>query len=1150
MRSVFRKPIYIFFLLSIFTILIFMSPPASLAQDLDNVTISGKITDSNKAGLPGATVTATLTTTGAKREVVTDEDGKYKIVGLEPGTYTVSFSAAGFATKEQKSFITIAGQSVQLNVALDPAAVTAEQTILIDETPVVDTTRIVVGGTVTQQELEELPISTRNPLDLVLTLGGTAEEALSVRDLAEDRNQNPNTPPLEQGNFSLSGGASYSNNVTIDGLDNNDDRSSLDRFQPPLDAVQEVQVITNQFSSEYGRASGGRINLRTKSGSNKFRGRVFMFFRDDNLNANSYYNNSRGLERLPFREYNPGFTLSGPIIKKRTFFSVSYEYTNLQDTTLIDTYVPVAANPRFTLPVSTGGTQTCDQTGNRCDLTPPTAGFVAPYVFQIDTPNLRHGLTGKINHKLTDNNDFIFGFQLGRKNDKRSRFATTNRLSETVQGKTSDTDAYNFTDNHVFNANVINQLRFQYSLFEPSYQTDNPDASVVLISVRNPLTGSRQTLTAGNSSASGSGADAFAGSRREKRFQIQDSMTALYGAHTFKFGFDVQRVDSQAVVLSDATGTFNFADVLTYQNNVLSRFRQNFGNANVVKNTYTGIFLNDEYKPYQNLTISLGLRYERETALDDNNNFGPRVGVAWNPFKKGKTVIRFGAGIFYNRVLLRTVADSIQNSTPDLAQFDTNTITTANSAQANVLAAIANRFPSGLATAADLRTLVGSVNCGTTAAPVNCPATTGFLANTGSQGNPLRSADPNLKIPESYQFNIGFEREIAKGLVFEANYTVNKTVRLWRDVNINAPILPAGFADFTAYLLANNFVLRNGGNGTTSRTYQFVLGDPNDESGVSRSTGGSCSTTTTNTCIVNLNSFNGSATTPTATTVSSGGPGGSVGTPIGISRLAINQFRPDPTINDEKSYITSIGKSFYQGLILELRSRYRKMGAGFGSSYRIAYTLSSFKDDGLNNTSNAEVNGDFAGEFTRNTQDRRHRLAISGTFDLSRWLGKLRLSPIFRYGSSAPFNFGTGDDRNLDDLSTDRPNFSGNLNDLVYREPNSPFPTALLANFSLPSIGAKGGNLPRNAGKGPSFYTFDLNVTREWKFKERFRLRPSIEFDNILNRSVFSYGAQFIDFLPNDSTPTALQLQAYQNILIPTRTYRQRQIRIGIRFDF
>lgn len=1170
MPFAFKRIFSSIFLTSLF---IFTFSIMGFAQDLDYVTISGQITDSNNAPIVGANVTATRTTTGIERTVITNDEGRFLMLKLEPGTYTVKFSANGFGAKEQKDLATVAGQNVQLNISLAPAEVTAEQTITIDgdDAPLVDTTRTVVGGTITGRDIEELPVNTRNALDLVLTLGGTAEEALSVKDLAEDRNQNPSTPPLEQGNFSLSGGTSYSNNITIDGLDNNDDRSSLDRFQPPIDSIAEVQVITNQFSSEYGRAAGARVNLRTKAGSNKFRGRAFMFFRDDSLNANSWYNNSRGLARLPLTEYNPGFTLSGPVIlpfgegksiyngKNRTFFLLSYDFNNLKDTTQIDTYVPVVANSRFSLPASTGGTPTCDSAStvtvggvptSVCSTNPPTAAFVSPYQSTIDTPSIAHLFTARFDHKLTSNNDLNFVWQLGRRSNKRTTFVTTTRLDEAIQARITKTDAYNFSDTHIFGANVVNQFRMQYSVYEPSYQVDDIDASVVLLSYRNPITNGRQTLTAGSSSTSGNGADAFAGARKEIKWQFQDSLSYIVGNHILKFGFDLQKVESQAVVLTDATGTFNFSTVLDYQNNVISRFRQNFGDANTVKNDYWGVFFNDDFKLFSNLTLSYGLRYEKETTLSDNNNFGPRLGIAWDPFKNGKGVIRFGAGIFYNRALLRTIADSIQNAQPNLFQFDSNTITTTNNNQANVLARIAQEFPNGFTSAAQLKNLITSVNCGTVAVPVACSPNAGFLVNTGSAGNPLRSADPNLKIPESYQFNVGFEREIGKGFVFEANYTWNKTVHLWRDVNSNAPRLPAGYADFTAYLLANNFVLKNGGNGSTSRTYRFVLGATTDETGISRDGGGTCSTSQTNTCVVNLNAYSGTATLPTATTLANGGPGGSVGSPIGIAKLAINQFRSDPTVIDEKSFISSIGNSHYQGLILELRSRSRKLGYGFGSSFRAVYTLSSFRDDGLNNTSNAEVNGDFRREFTRNTQDRRHRFAFSGTFDMPWWFGKLKLSPIFRYGSSAPFNFSLGDDRNLDDLSTDRVNYSGDIKDIVYREPGSPFPTELLSKFSLQPIGAKGGNLPRNAGTGPSLYTFDLNVTREWKFTERLRLRPNIEFGNILNMAVFSYGAQFIDFLPNDSTPTAAQLLAYQNILIPTRTFRQRTIRLGVRFDF
>jgi hypothetical protein len=1155
MKSVFRKlsPAFVFVFLSLITFNV-----QNLAQDLDDVSISGKVVDSNNAPVAGATVTATLITTGVERTVTADEEGRYRIVELPPGTYSVKASMQGFAVQEKTNLATVAGQNVQLDFNLAPAGVTAEQIITLegDDAPVVDTTRTIVGGTITEREVEEIPNSTRNPLDLVLTLGGTSEESLSTSGLAEDRNANPNGTPLEQGNFSLSGGTAYSNNLTIDGLDNNDDRSSRDRFQPSLESVAEVQVITNQFSAEYGRASGGRINIRTRAGGNQFRGRFFMFFRDDNLNANTWYNNSRNIPRPSLTEYNPGFTFSGPVTipylyngKNKTFFFVAYEFNKLEDTTLIDAYVPVVANSRFTLPGSTGGSPTCDGTPTTgptspCNLATPTAAFVAPYNKLFDTPSKNHVVSARIDHKLFKNNDLTLGWQLGRKNNQRTNGASTTRLEDAFQARNSDTDAFNVTDNQIFGANVVNQFRAQYSIFEPSFQTVDPLDPVVLISYRDPVSNSVRTLIAGNSTTSTS--LSFADSRKETRWQIQDSLTYVRGTHTFKGGFDTQRVDSQVLGLGDATGTFNFGSVLNYQNNVLSRYRQNFGTAQDVQNTYFGVFVNDEFKPVSNMTVSYGVRYERETAVSDNNNFGPRLGIAWDPFKKGKGVIRFGAGIFYNRVLLRTVADSIQNQNSSLVSFDSNTILTTGTGdrRSPILAAIAQRFPNSYASVDELKALIAAT-CASIVTTFPCNANTGFITNVTSAGNPLRSVEPNLKIPESYQFNVGFEREIGKGFVFEANYTWNKTVHLWRDSNPNAPVLPAGYADWTAYLLANPYVFTNA-NGTT-RTYNFVLGSTGDGSGV----GTGCSFTANSSCNINLNTTSTTSTAPS--TAVTGSSANATGSPLGIALSAISRFRPDPTV-EETSRIGSNGNALYHGLILELRRRYRKLGYGFGTSMRFVYTLSSTKDDGLNNTSNAEINGDFDREWARNLQDRRHRIAFTATFDTPWWFGKLRFSPLFRYGSSAPFNLGAGGtDRNLDDVSTDRINFSGNIADIVYREPGSPLPTALLSQFSLQPIGARSGTLPRNAGTGPSFYTFDLNVTREWRFGERFRLRPVIEFNNILNAAVFSYGAEFIDFtaLRTDGTPpTAAQQLALQNFLVPSRTYRQREIRLGVRFDF
>jgi hypothetical protein len=234
------------------------------AQDLDEVSFAGTVADERGAVVQGATVTATLASTNYSRTGVADAEGRYRLVELQPGEYTLRAEARGFAAVGRAGVRTVAGQAVRLDFRLAPAGVSAEQTVLSEaEAPAVDTTRTVTGGTVTREEVERLPSLTRAPLDFVFTLGGVTEEPLSTRDAAEDRDasaqagaQRSASTPEEAGAFALAGGAAYSNNITVDGLDDNDDRAARERFQPSLEAVEEVQVITNQFSAEYGRASG------------------------------------------------------------------------------------------------------------------------------------------------------------------------------------------------------------------------------------------------------------------------------------------------------------------------------------------------------------------------------------------------------------------------------------------------------------------------------------------------------------------------------------------------------------------------------------------------------------------------------------------------------------------------------------------------------------------------------------------------------------------------------------------------------------------------------------------------------------------------------------------------------------------------------
>ena len=621
------------------------------AQDLDTVTIYGRITDQNAAVLPGAEVHVKLIKTGLTRNTTSDAEGRYRLVQLEPGTYVIRVSFPGFASQEFTNVSTVSGQSLQFDATLIPSDVVVEPVVVTAaDTPVVDTKRTIVGATLTSRETESLPLNTRSALDLIFTLPGVTEEPLSTRDLAEDRNTTHANTPEESGTFSLAGAPAYSNNLTIDGLDNNDDRAARERFQPSLEAVAEVQVITNQFSAEYGRASGGRINLRTRSGSRQFHGRGFYFFRDESLNANSFKNNSLGLSRLPLQDHVAGFTLGGPLVSKATVFFVSYEMNKVLDSALIDTLVPVQQSPIFELPGPSHPERSRMEDANA----PARSAEVAPFISSISTPLKNTSVTTRVDHQFGPMHNASFVYLRGRLINLR-QFGGGNRLAESLQGRRRNSDAISVSDTFVFSERLVNQLRFQFSRLAPAFEARGGDKPVVLITLNDPLltddperrTG---TLVAGSSTVGGS-------DRRENRLQVQNVLSFVNGNYSLKFGVDAHHVRSTFIDLSDLSGTFNFASAGDFLAGVPSRFRQNFQSSSTQKNLYTGFFVQDEWQIIPQLLVSYGLRYEYETILHDPNNFGPRFSLAYSPYESGKLVVRLGAGIFFNRPLLRTIDD-------------------------------------------------------------------------------------------------------------------------------------------------------------------------------------------------------------------------------------------------------------------------------------------------------------------------------------------------------------------------------------------------------------------------------------------------------------------------------------------------------------
>jgi hypothetical protein len=271
---------------------------------------------------------------------------------------------------------------------------------------------------------------------------------------------------------------------------------------------------------------------------------------------------------------------------------------------------------------------------------------------------------------------------------------------------------------------------------------------------------------------------------------------------------------------------------------------------------------------------------------------------------------------------------------------------------------------------------------------------------------------------------------------------------------------------------------------------------------------------------------------------------------LAAALAALQPLRPDPT-RVQVEQLAPLGNSFYHGLTVEARRRFKAGAGGTSVSARASYTLSRLTDDGVVNTSSALRVGDFRGERARSLLDRRHRFVLSATLDAPRRLGGLKLASIFRVASGAPFNVSLGGaDRNLDDVGNDRPVFDGDADIIRWRRPGSALDPRLPGAFRLPTIGSTG-NLPRNAGLGPALFAFDINVTREFRLGEHTRLRPTIEFDNVLNKTVYTFGAEFINFDSLRPGASAEQRQAFADtFLVPTRTLRPRTVRVGLRLDF
>src|SRR5262245_36291424 len=302
----------------VFAILVlFLATPVFPQSQTSSGDLKGVITDSTGGVLPNAMITVTNTDTGVERTALSDSTGNFRFFLLPPAQYEFKVQVPGFSVYTRRSIQVTVGETVSLDVVLQPASV--QQEVLVQEVvSQVEVEKTQQADTITEKQIDNLPINEQNFLNFsLLTPVVTDSNALVSFSL----------PQAPTSGLSFLGQNGRSNNVTIDGVDNNDNAVSSVRSTLSQEAVQEFQINRSNFSAEFGRAGGGLINIVSKSGTNRLNGSVFAFMRNEALDARNPFAFGANNSKIdpPYNRVQAGFILGGPIKKDRTFFFLSYE---------------------------------------------------------------------------------------------------------------------------------------------------------------------------------------------------------------------------------------------------------------------------------------------------------------------------------------------------------------------------------------------------------------------------------------------------------------------------------------------------------------------------------------------------------------------------------------------------------------------------------------------------------------------------------------------------------------------------------------------------------------------------------------------------------------------------------------------------------
>jgi hypothetical protein len=732
--------------------------PARLAaQAFDTGTITGAITDATGARVPRAAVTVTNVGTGLEKSVTAADNGEFVVASLPFGQYIVTATAQGFAKASSETIHLVVGATVNVNIALAIAGAT-QNIIVTGTTTTVDTSSSTSGTTLNSDQVQNLPVNGRDVSDFLEIAPGSV-----------------NSTGIFQGSVNGLENVFTGLNIKLDGQ--NASRGDINGFldteggeaarvtRASIDSIQEIQFANNGYSSQNGFSLGPQMNIITKSGTNDFHGTVYEFFRNDALDAKDFFNNNALTPVSPLRMNQFGANFSGPIIKNKLFFFVNYEgvrqtITNINalNETLsayarsqfVPSMQPVLAQmaplpagcTAIPAPASCAvpNTDTGNPPGAGANLVYDPAAF--PTTLREDTGSIRidYSLTSKdlvsfrynINDSITDQ---TFGLNQGQIAPQALR---------TQLGKIDET--------HTFSPTLVNQFSVAINRF---YSDTNSETTP-------PLVGFAGFFT---NLGSLPGPNTFNQITPFTVFEVFDNATKTIGNHTLNFGTQIRANRLNEWLRPQQTFDFgSFSDLENNRPFVLSKI--GFPGGVGVRNSNWDFYAQDDWKITRRLTLNIGLRYEYNTAWSEahdkianfdvatqtiqpagqsiytpvKNEFAPRVGFAWDPFGKGKTVIHGYGGIFY---MPMQFGFGLTSNIADLASYSVNVFQV----------------------------------------PIQYPMANPPLP-AGTQN--VTSFPTNPRDPYSTNWLFGIEQQIANGTVLTVNYTGNKTQHMQAGVSFAA----------------------------------------------------------------------------------------------------------------------------------------------------------------------------------------------------------------------------------------------------------------------------------------------------------------------------------------------------------------------------